>query len=114
MLHSKWNANMESLCKGRKIIFQKGNAEAVLNIILLKQSSEKTVCLSLVIVAMTTKVLMQGASSCFTLSEIVRGFSNLEIQKMSSRLISKNLKIKIYKTIILPVLLYRCETFSLT
>ena len=33
---------------------------------------------------------------------------------MSSRLLSKNLKIKIYKTIILPVVLYGCETLSLT
>ena len=32
-----------------------------------------------------------------------------------SRLLSKNLKkIKIYKTIILPVVLYGCETWSLT
>jgi hypothetical protein len=31
----------------------------------------------------------------------------------SSRFISKNLKIKIYKTVILPVVLYRCETWSL-
>jgi hypothetical protein len=28
-------------------------------------------------------------------------------------LLSKNLKIRIYKTIILPVLLYGCETWSL-
>jgi hypothetical protein len=27
---------------------------------------------------------------------------------------SRNVKIKIYKTIILPVVLYGCETFSLT
>jgi len=33
---------------------------------------------------------------------------------LSSRLLSKNLKIKIYKTIILPVVLYECETWSLT
>jgi hypothetical protein len=33
---------------------------------------------------------------------------------LSSRLISKNLKIKIYKTVILPVVLYECETWSLT
>jgi hypothetical protein len=33
---------------------------------------------------------------------------------LSSRLLSKNLKIRIYKTIILPVVLYRCETWSLT
>src|SRR5215469_9292271 len=33
---------------------------------------------------------------------------------LSSRLLSKNLKIKIYRTIILPVILYGCETWSLT
>jgi len=33
---------------------------------------------------------------------------------LSSRLLSKNLKIKIYGTIILPVVLYGCETWSLT
>jgi hypothetical protein len=33
---------------------------------------------------------------------------------LSSRLISKNLKIKIYKTVILPVVLYGCETWSVT
>ena len=31
-----------------------------------------------------------------------------------SRLLSKNLKIKIYRTIILPIVLYGCETWSLT
>ena len=33
---------------------------------------------------------------------------------MSSNLLSKNLKIKIYSTVILPVVLYGCETWSLT
>jgi hypothetical protein len=33
---------------------------------------------------------------------------------LSSRPISKNLKIKIYKTVILPVMLYGCEAWSLT
>ena len=33
---------------------------------------------------------------------------------LSSRLLSKNSKIKIYRTIILPVVLYGCETWSLT
>jgi hypothetical protein len=33
---------------------------------------------------------------------------------LSSRLISKNVKIKIYKTVILPVVLYGCKTWSLT
>jgi len=33
---------------------------------------------------------------------------------LSTRLLSKNLKIKIYRTIILPIALYGCETWSLT
>jgi hypothetical protein len=33
---------------------------------------------------------------------------------LSSRLLSRNLKIRIYKTIILPVVLYGCEIVSLT
>ena len=33
---------------------------------------------------------------------------------LSSRLLSENLKTKIYRTIIVPVVLYGCETWSLT
>jgi hypothetical protein len=33
---------------------------------------------------------------------------------LSSRLLSKNLKIRIYETVILPVVLYGCKTWSLT
>jgi hypothetical protein len=33
---------------------------------------------------------------------------------LSSSLLLKNVKIRIYKTIILPVVLYGCETWSLT
>ena len=33
---------------------------------------------------------------------------------LSSSLLSKNLKIKIYRTIISPVVLYGCDTWSLT
>jgi hypothetical protein len=33
---------------------------------------------------------------------------------LSSRLLPRNVKVKIYKTIILPVVLYGCETWSLT
>ena len=33
---------------------------------------------------------------------------------LSSSLLSKNLQIKIYRTIILPVVLYGCDTWSLT
>jgi hypothetical protein len=34
--------------------------------------------------------------------------------RLSSILLLRNLKIRIYKTIILPVVLYRCETWCLT
>jgi hypothetical protein len=33
---------------------------------------------------------------------------------LSSRLLSRNVEVKIYKTTILPVVLYGCETWSLT
>jgi hypothetical protein len=33
---------------------------------------------------------------------------------LTSSLLSKNLKIKIYRTIVLPVVLYGCETWSLS
>jgi hypothetical protein len=33
---------------------------------------------------------------------------------LSSRLLSRNVKVKIYKTIILPLVLYGCETWSVT
>jgi hypothetical protein len=33
---------------------------------------------------------------------------------LSSHLLPKNIKIRIYKTIILPVVLYGCKTLSLT
>ena len=39
----------------------------------------------------------------------------LSVQNLlSSSLLSKNLKFKIYRTVILPVALYGCETWSLT
>jgi hypothetical protein len=34
--------------------------------------------------------------------------------RLSSHLLSKNVKVRIYKTIYLPVVLYGCETWSLT
>jgi hypothetical protein len=33
---------------------------------------------------------------------------------LSSRLLSRNIKLRMYTTIILPVVLYGCETWSLT
>ena len=41
------------------------------------------------------------------------GYYSLE-KILSSRLLSKKLKVKAYKTVILPVVLYGCETWSLT
>jgi hypothetical protein len=39
----------------------------------------------------------------------------ISVRKVSSsRLLSKNIKIRIYKNIILPVVLYGCGTWSLT
>ena len=40
--------------------------------------------------------------------------SNFKSDMMTVLLLSKNLKIKIYRTIILSVVLYGCETWSLT
>jgi hypothetical protein len=48
-------------------------------------------------------------------NEIWKIWNSYSVQTLlSSRLLSKNLKIKIYKTIILPDVLYGCETWSLT
>jgi hypothetical protein len=41
-------------------------------------------------------------------------FYNLVQNLLSSSLLPKNIKIKIYRTIILPVVVYGCETWSLT
>ncbi|KAJ4450887.1 hypothetical protein ANN_02320 [Periplaneta americana] len=49
---------------------------------------------------------------CF---EEVEKFKYLGATKLlSSSLLSKNLKVRIYKTVILPVVLYGCETWTLT
>jgi hypothetical protein len=48
-------------------------------------------------------------------SKIILVWCFVSVQNLlSSRLLSKNLKIRIYKNIILPVVLYGCETWSLT
>jgi len=51
-----------------------------------------------------TKSRLKSGNACYHLVQ------NL----WSSSLLSKNLKIKIYRTIILPLVLYGCETWSLT
>jgi hypothetical protein len=40
-------------------------------------------------------------------------FYHLVQNLLSSHLLSKNLRIRIYKTLMLPMVLYRCETWSL-
>ena len=41
-------------------------------------------------------------------------FAIIQCRIYSSSLLPKNLKIKIYRSIIMPVVLYGCETWSLT
>ena len=50
------------------------------------------------------KSILRSGNACY------QSVQNL----LSSRLLSKNLKIKLHKTIILHVVLYGCETWSLT
>ena len=50
------------------------------------------------------KIRLRSGNACY------HSVQNL----LSSRLLSKKLKIKIYRTIILPVVLYGCEAWSLT
>ena len=56
------------------------------------------------IVVSTSKSRLKLGNACY------HSVQNL----LSSSLLFKNLKIKIYRTIILPVALYECETWSLT
>ena len=49
---------------------------------------------------------------CLILNEINACCHSMQ-KLLSSRLLSKNLKIKIYRTIILPVVLCGCESWSL-
>ena len=55
-------------------------------------------------IAEEIKSRLRSGNACYHLGQ------NL----LSSRLLSKNLKINIYRTIILPVVLYGCEVWSLT
>jgi hypothetical protein len=49
-----------------------------------------------------------------SLMTVSRELSRYKLDYLSSQLLSKNLKIRVYTTIILPVVLYGCETWSLT
>ena len=62
---------------------------------------------------LAARVLLHSISDCWC-SEPRNACYHSVQNLLSSRLLSKNLKIKIYRTIILPVVLYGCETWSLT
>ncbi|KAJ4442625.1 hypothetical protein ANN_04214 [Periplaneta americana] len=69
----------------------------------------------------TIQSLNLGASYvvCWELAKALKPSTDGELVKksmklLSSSLLSKNLKVRIYKTVILPVLLYGCETWTLT
>jgi len=55
-------------------------------------------------IAEENKRRLKSGNACY------HSFQNL----LSSRLLSKNFKVKIFRTIILPAALYGCETWSLT
>jgi hypothetical protein len=54
------------------------------------------------------------ASNCRHFEKHSSTGSKKRLSVLTSRLLSMNVKVKIYKTIILPVVLYGCETWSLT
>jgi len=55
-------------------------------------------------IAEEIKSILRSGNACY------HSVQNL----LSSRLLSKNIKIKIYRTLIVPDVLYGCETWSLT
>jgi hypothetical protein len=61
---------------------------------------------------------LHNPRDCYSTHSLILGSTARRLDKnrnlLSSRLLSKNIKIRIYKTIILPVVLYGCETWSLT
>ena len=67
-------------------------------------ATQDLTCLNQTSIAEEIKSRLRSGNACY------HSVQNL----LSSRLLSKNLNIKIYRTIILPVVLYGCETWSLT
>jgi len=67
-------------------------------------SSRRSVSIEFISTYFKSKLLLKSGNVCYHLVQ------NL----LSSSLIPRNLKIEIYRTIILTVVLYRCETWSLT
>jgi hypothetical protein len=59
--------------------------------------------------------LCQSSPTVFVSNKSVRGECLLSLNNLLSLcLLPKNIKIIVYKTVIVPVILYMCETWSLT
>jgi hypothetical protein len=71
-------------------------------------SAGVTVTISVNIYSRTQRILLRSF-----ITSLYNGLNSVQ-NLLSSSLLSKTLKIKIYRTIILPVVLYGCETWSLT
>ncbi|KAJ4427536.1 hypothetical protein ANN_25184 [Periplaneta americana] len=94
----------------------KGNAEILVEaskVIGLEVNPEKT---KYMIMSRDQNIVRNETIKIGDLSfEEVEKFKYLGATKLlSSSLLSKNLKVRIYKTVILPVVLYGCETWTLT
>ena len=79
--------------------------------------AQTPVCLHRMQADSRTKYLLRFHSPARTETLLVLVFhcvANKELNLLSSSLLSTNLKIKIYRTISLPLVLYECETWSLT
>jgi hypothetical protein len=71
---------------------------------------------SIHVVGRTTNFIKTFMSECYLKMRIPTNSLHHSVFKRESnthRLLSKNVKVRIYKTIILPVVLYGCETWSL-
>ena len=69
-------------------------------------------CLYRTAVICEHRVKQNGIYLCVHRVSVLRSvnFPHVRREVLSSTLLSKNIKIKIYRTIILPVVLYGCET----
>jgi len=78
-------------------------------------AGQKVQCMKAVIINNTLLLFHSKWRVFMNNSKVLIKLLNTKLENlMSSSLLSKNLKIKVYRTIILPVILYGCETWSLT
>ncbi|PSN39682.1 hypothetical protein C0J52_14416 [Blattella germanica] len=91
-----------------------GDSEEILkdNMHILRSNTRK---LGLEVNVNKTKYMVtRRNASCNANGQLMTNEGNFEERLVSSQLFSKNIKLKIYKTVILPVILYGCETWTLT